>query len=86
MQLQKAFNYISQHSPQNAEKVRDEIIDLTLKIPSHPETFPLDKYKKNNDGSYRAFEIYHYRVSYKVTNNDIYIVRLRHTSMSPIIF
>ncbi len=30
--LHKAFYYISQDSSQNAEKIRDEIIDLTLTL------------------------------------------------------
>lgn len=86
VQLQKAFNYLSQDSLQNAEKIRDEIIDLTLSLSEHPEIYPLDKYKQNNDGSYRAFEVYHYRISYRFINNDIHIVRMRHTSMSPLIY
>lgn len=85
-QLQKAYQYISQDSNQNAEKIRDEIIDLTINLPTHPQKYPPDKYKKNNDGSYRAFEIYHYRVSYLITKNNIHILRMRHTSMSPLVY
>ncbi len=84
IQLQKAFNYILKDSPQNAEKIIGEIIDLTISLPRHPEACPRDKYKKNNNGSYRAFEVYHYRISYRIINNDIHIVRMRHTSMSPL--
>lgn len=86
VQLQKAFNFISQDSLQNAEKIRDEIIDMTISLPKHPEIYPTDKYKKNNNGNYRAFEIYHYRISYQILNDKIYIVRMRHTSMSPLIY
>jgi plasmid stabilization system protein ParE len=85
-QLQKAFDYISQDSIQNAVKVKDAIIDLTIYLPKHPQKYPADKYKQNNDGSYRAFEVYHYRISYRLFKNDIQIVRLRHTSMSPLIY
>ena len=86
VQLQKAFNYISQDSLQNAEKIRDKIINLTLSLSEHPEIYPLDKYKQNNDGSYRAFEVYRYRISYRIVNHDIHIVRMRHTSMSPLVY
>ncbi len=82
-QLQSAFNYIKQDSLQNAEKVRDEIIDLSIKLASHPEIYPPDKYKLNNDGSYRAFELHRHRVSYRILKNEVRIVRLRHTSRSP---
>lgn len=83
IQLQKAFNFISNDSVQNAEKIIDKIIDLTISLSKHPEIYPLDKYKKNNKGNYRAFEIYRYRISYRIANDRIYIVRMRHTSMSP---
>jgi len=58
-ELRKAFDYISLDSSQNAQKFVDEIITLADKIPAHPEMFPSDKYKKANDGTWRAFEKYH---------------------------
>jgi plasmid stabilization system protein ParE len=73
-------------SLQNAEKLRDEIIDLTIELPKHPEKHPLDKFKKDNDGTWRAFEKHHYRISYRITSKEIRIVRLRHTSKSPLNF
>ena len=39
-ELKKAYEYIREDSPQNAIKVRDEIIDITLHLPKHPEKFP----------------------------------------------
>lgn len=83
-QLQKAYNYIVKDSLQNAQIVRDKIIELTIDLPKNPEKYPQDKFKKNNDGSYRAFEVYHYRISYHIVKDHIRIVRLRHTSMSPL--
>jgi plasmid stabilization system protein ParE len=85
-ELQKAYIYISLDSLQNAEIVRDDIIDLTIEISKHPEKHPVDKFKKDNDGTWRAFEMHHYRVSYKITEKEIRIVRLRHTSKSPLNF
>lgn len=83
-ELRKAFEYISQDSPQNANNVIDEIIALADKLPEQPEMFPPDKYKKNNDGSWRSFEKFHYRISYRITNKNIRIIRMRHTSRSPL--
>ncbi|MHB1178098.1 MAG: type II toxin-antitoxin system RelE/ParE family toxin [Daejeonella sp.] len=60
------------------------IIDLTIGLSEHPEKHPLDKFKKNNDGTWRAFEKYHYRISYRITPKEIRVVRLRHTSKSPL--
>lgn len=83
-QLQKAYKYIKKHSLKNAEKVRNEIVAVTTSLGQHAERFPPDKYKQNNDGIYRAFELHRYRISYKIMKDEILIVRLRHTSMSPL--
>jgi plasmid stabilization system protein ParE len=86
VQLKKAFHFISNESPQNAEKIISKIIDISMGLSKNPERYPADKFKKNNTGNYRAFEIYHYRISYRVLNDSIYIVRMRHTSMSPLVY
>ncbi|MDQ2864181.1 MAG: type II toxin-antitoxin system RelE/ParE family toxin, partial [Bacteroidota bacterium] len=81
-----AYNYIIKDSFQNGQIVRDEILALTINLVNHPEKYPLDRFKKNNDGSFRAFEIHHYRISYRILKSQIIIVRLRHTSMSPLLY
>ena len=85
-ELAKAFEYISLESPKNAQKVVETIVDLTISLSQAPLKHPLDKYKLNNDGSWRAFEKYSYRITYKVTENEIQIVRFRHTQCSPLYF
>jgi plasmid stabilization system protein ParE len=84
LELKKVFDYIALDSLKYAILVRDELIDLTIALSENPEKYALDKYKINNDGSWRAFEKYHYRVSYKITATQIRVVRLRHTSKSPL--
>ncbi len=81
--LQKAYQYIREDSLTNAIKVRDDIIKIARSLPDHPEKFPLDKFKKNNSGEHRAFEIYSYRVAYKITENEIIILRVRHVKQEP---
>lgn len=83
-ELKRAYKYISQDSPQNAKKVVDELILLADKLPNHPEMFPPDKFKKNNNGNWRAFEKFRYRISYRITSKEVRIVRMRHTSRSPL--
>jgi plasmid stabilization system protein ParE len=85
-QLRKAYEYILLDSVQNAEMVRDDIVDLTIDLANNPEKHPLDKFKKDNNGTWRAFEKHHYRVSYRIMPEQIRIVRLRHTSKSPLKF
>ena len=77
------YNYISANSPQNAKMVINEIITRTERTIDHSDIFGPDKYKMNNDGSYRAFEIHKFRISYRVTGNIIRVLRIRHTKMDP---
>jgi plasmid stabilization system protein ParE len=82
-QLAKAYEYILPDSYQNAVKVKDDILSSTRKLAANPEMYPLDKYRRNNDGSFRAYELHGYRVAYRITENEIIIVRVRHSSMQP---
>lgn len=43
VQLQKAFNFIPNDSPQNAEKIINKIIDITIGLSKHSEIYPTDK-------------------------------------------
>lgn len=86
-QLSNAYAYIKKNSPQNAEKVKDGILKKVDQLAFNPEMHPPDKYKrKNNSSQYRAFIIYHFRISYYVKSDEIIIVRMRHTSMSPLAY
>lgn len=82
-QFNKAILYIAEDSIQNAEKVRAEIIENIDGLPLHPERYPLDKYKLENDGNYRAFELHRLRVAYFAGSEVIRILRVRHTSREP---
>ncbi|SHM88328.1 hypothetical protein SAMN04488057_104215 [Cyclobacterium lianum] len=53
--FQKAFEKIKESSPVNAEKVKETIFLMTRQLPDHPEKYPLDRFKKDNPGNYRAF-------------------------------
>jgi plasmid stabilization system protein ParE len=83
-ELNEVYLYIYKDSPQNAKKVRDEIIDYGESLVKNPESHPPDKYRIDNDGSFRAFELYRYRVAYKILEEIVLIVRVRHTSRSPL--
>ena len=84
LQLREAYNYIKKDSLVNSEKVRKEILSASRLLAAHPEKYPADKYKLSNDGSYRAFELYHYRIAYRILKIEIKIISLRHTSMEPL--
>jgi plasmid stabilization system protein ParE len=81
--MKAAYKYISEDSPQNALKVIEDIIAAANKAITNPEFYNPDKYKVNNDGSYRAFEKHHYRIVYRYNKGIIRILRVRHTKMEP---
>jgi plasmid stabilization system protein ParE len=83
-QMRQVFKHISKDSPKNASKVVQEIAEAVQKAIPNPEIYAPDKYKTDNDGSYRALEKHHYRVAYRFSKNIIRVLRVRHTSMEPL--
>lgn len=79
----ETYEYISKYSPQNAQKVKEDILNSTRSLISNQERHPPDKYRKNNDKTFRAYEVHGFRISYKISEKEIIIVRLRHTKMKP---
>ena len=82
--LEKAIDYIRQDSIKNADIVANAILSSIDKAARFPGHFPPDKYKLNNTGSFRAFEIYSFRISFYADADIIRIVRIRHTKQKPI--
>lgn len=81
--MKQIHKYISRDSLKNAEKVILDITVAVMKAVTNPECYRSDKYKKNNDGSFRAFEKHQYRVVYRFSKNIIRVLRVRHTSREP---
>lgn len=81
--LREAYEHISLDSPQNALKVVNEIAKSLEKAIGNPDVYAVDKYKLDNDGTFRAFEKHTYRLSYRYSGSTIRVLRVRHTKMSP---
>ena len=84
LHLRQAYNYIKKDSLQNAKKVREKILSSIKDLIKKPEVHAPDKYKIKNDGSYRAYEVNRYRISYHLSKEQITIIRIRHTKMNPL--
>ncbi len=82
-QLIDIIAYIADDSIAGAENAQNLLREKLEKIALHPEMCPKDKYKTSNDGSFRAFTIFHYRISYRIKGDEIRILAIRHTSMKP---
>jgi plasmid stabilization system protein ParE len=83
-QLWEAYKYIRKDSLQNAEKVRKKILTTIKGLADHPEKYPPDKYCLTNKGSFRACEVYKYRITYYFDAEKIIVLRIRHTGMNPL--
>ena len=82
-QLNAAIEYIRQDSDQNADKVKAGILDKVSQLANDKKVHRKDPYKNNNDGNYLYFEILKYRVVYYAEPKEVFIIRIRHTSMEP---
>ena len=84
-QLEEIYFYILEQSLSYtiSDKVIDTILKATTVLKKNWDIYEIDEMKLPNDSNYRAFEIHSYRISYKITNDNIYIIRVRHTSRSP---
>jgi len=81
VQLDKALDFIAEQGyPSYANELEEKILSRIEKLPNNYNIYPADKYKNDNDGTYHAFEIDEYRVSYRVKDTGIKIIRIRHTS------
>ena len=81
-QLQDIYFYILEESKSFsiADKVIDAIVDAVTILGNRWEIYEIDEMRLPNSPNYRALEIYSYRISYKITDDSIYIIRIRHTS------
>ncbi|WP_445710307.1 type II toxin-antitoxin system RelE/ParE family toxin [Flavobacterium sp.] len=83
LELEDIFDYLKDKSFSSAKKDVTSIVDLTEGLSKDYEIYDVDKFKSSNDGSYRALEEYNYRISYRITSNQIRILKVRHTSRNP---
>lgn len=78
-----AIKYIRKESEQNADKVKEIILNKINDLADDTIVHRKDPYKKNNDGKYLYFEILRYRIVYYAEPKEIIIIRIRHTKREP---
>jgi len=79
IQLQESLKILKEKLPKSALKIKTEILKTSRELSKNPEIYSLDRFKKDNDGSFRSFEKYSYRVTYQVEKTQVVILRVRHT-------
>lgn len=80
------IKHIAKDSVQSAEQVRLDILSVIDSLLEHPDKYPPDRFKSDNDGSYRAFEKHSLRVAYFTSIDQIRILRVRHVKQEPIMY
>lgn len=83
-QLLEAIQYLEENDlAEYAQKTEKDILLKIRALSQNSEIYQLDRLKKKNDGTYRAFEIDRYRISFRKLENEIRILRIRHTARRP---
>ena len=83
LELKDAYLYIKESSPKNALTARKNILQTAKDLQYNPFIYEADRFRKGNDGSFRAFEKNNYRVMYKIKETQVIILGVSQSSKSP---
>jgi toxin ParE1/3/4 len=80
-QIERALDYIEAESPQGANRVRERIQTLFLLLAQHPYAG-----QATDLPGVRRLSVspYPYLIFYRVTDDEVIIQRMRHTSRRPV--
>lgn len=78
-----AIKYIRKASQQNADNVKEIMLNKINGLADNKVVHRKDPYKKNNDDKFLYFEILRYRIVYYAAPNEVIVVRIRHTKREP---
>jgi plasmid stabilization system protein ParE len=82
--LMAALEYLEQKGYYKyAAKLENEILKTIQALPRTHLHYENDRFKLNNDSTFKAFIIDKYRLSFRVILSEIHILRIRHTSRKP---
>ena len=79
--LKEIYLYIKKDSPQSAIKVRNTISTLASSLSVFPERHQVEFLIDNK--SYRSVPLWSYKIIYRVTEKEVRIVDIFHTSRNP---
>jgi addiction module RelE/StbE family toxin len=82
-QLKQIKEFIKEDSPKGSEKVVKAIVKRVQTLSTHAMLYEADRFKISNDGSYRATTIYKFRVVYRITSEQVIILKILHTARLP---
>ncbi|WP_373943634.1 type II toxin-antitoxin system RelE/ParE family toxin [Polaribacter sejongensis] len=65
-------------------KIITEVYESVSILSTDSEIYKLDTLKTNNKGNIRAFQKHSYRISYLIKDNEVYILRVKHSRKEPL--
>jgi plasmid stabilization system protein ParE len=85
-QFREILLFLEKQSSQAPKIVKSAVITRLELIKTNPNLCESDKLKDPSNKEFRAFVVYSYRVTYhiKLAENEIRILRIRHTSREPL--
>jgi len=85
-QFAEIYAYILEDSYQNAQAVRKKMLEQVAGLNKDPKSYNPDKLRLDNNGDFRAFEVYKFRVTFYVDeeNKIVNILRVRSTKQEPL--
>ena len=81
--LRDIIDYIKKDSPSAAIRVRKKLITKAKSLRELPERFSSEPFLMNKPGNYRSVAQWHYKIIYKVLDDEVLILRFMHTSRDP---
>ena len=83
-QYYEILEFLEDKAPEALSIVGNALFDVIDDLATQYNNHPSDRFKKNNDGTYKAAVVYSYRISYQVKEATVNILRIRHTSREPL--
>ena len=65
-------------------RIITEVYESVSILSTDSEIYKLDTLKTNNKGNIRAFQKHSYRISYLIKDNEVYILRVKHSRKEPL--
>ena len=81
--LKEIYQYIKKDSPQNAKKVRKELLRLAGSLNDFPEKYPREPFLDDEPENFRSVTKWSWKIIYEVTDSAIIILMIFHTSQNP---
>lgn len=85
-ELAKIYAYILEDSYQNVQAVRRKIFELAASLEKDPKRYKPDNLRIDNNMDFRAVEVYRFRITFYVDeeNKTVNILRVRSTMQEPL--